>query len=340
MLANERLQRWLKFGIALAISLIFSAIFLSSIDLNEVGSALADADYVFVVPALALFAASLVARSQRWAYLLEARHRLGWRELLPSLLVGYAGNNLLPLRAGELLRAQHLADHQRVPRMETFGTLMAERLFDGLILAVFVLWGLLLVDVGTAYLGLGLLLFGLAITGFIVCTALALKPGVAEWVANLPLPFVSSRARQVMVDLGNSFLQGFAALKTPQRFALAAAASVVAWVLELGMYWLISMAFDLDASFITIASAGSAANVALSLPSAQGGVGPFHVVATESLLKFGILKQSAAAYAIALHIFLIVPVSIVGLLVLWRSTLRGDTRSLPREAPAPVSATE
>ena len=92
------------------------------------------------------------------------------------------------------------------------------------------------------------------------------------------------------------------------------------------MYWLISVAFRLDVSFISVAFAGSAANVALSLPSAQGGVGPFHLTATEALVKFGVLKDSAAAYAIALHIFLMVPVSIVGLIVFWRSTLPGRRR--------------
>jgi uncharacterized protein (TIRG00374 family) len=333
MLTNDRAKRWLKFGVALAISVVFSVFFIRSIDLDAVASALAEADYVYVVPALALFGLSLIARSLRWSYLLEPRHGLGWRDLLPSLLVGYAGNNLLPLRAGELLRAQHLMDHKRVPRMETFGTLMMERLYDGLILAVLVLWGLLLVGVGTAYLGLGLLLFGAAIAGFVVCTALALRPGVARWVAGLPLPFISDRGREIAVSLGESFLAGLSSLKTPRRAVLAGACSIATWLLELAMYWLVSVAFDLHASFLTIAFAGAAANVALSLPSAQGGVGPFHVVATEALLKSGVVRQSAAAYAIALHIFLVVPVSVVGLVVLWRSTLQPAQRPVLPATP-------
>src|SRR5690348_2178792 len=117
---GERAKRWLKILVALAVSVLFTALFITSIDVDAVLDALADADYVFVPPALALFALSLVARAVRWQVLLQPDRDESWRHLLPSLIVGYAGNNLLPLRAGELLRAQHLMDHRHVPRMQTF----------------------------------------------------------------------------------------------------------------------------------------------------------------------------------------------------------------------------
>jgi uncharacterized protein (TIRG00374 family) len=332
-LANERVRRWLKFFVALAVSVFFSVLFIRSVDLDEVVDALAGADYVYVAPALALFAASLAIRALRWRYLLEPEHALTWQELLPSLLVGYAGNNLLPLRAGEILRAQHLAERYGVARMQTFGTLMMERLFDGLALATFVLWGLLVVDIGTAYLGAGLALAGVTAAGLVVCTLLAQRGDVIDRLTALPIPFLSTQARRVAASLGESFLSGFSVLRDLRRFVLATVTSAVAWLLELGMYWLISMAFDLDASFITIAFAGAAANVALSLPSAQGGVGPFQYVATQALLKFSVAQDAAAAYALALHFFLVVPVSLVGLAVLWRATIANARRSAPA-APA------
>lgn len=325
MAGDGRGQRWLKFLVALAVSVVFSALFIRSIDIDAVGDALADADYIYVAPALALFAVSLFFRALRWRYLLAPARSLTWRELMPSLLVGYAGNNLLPLRAGELLRAQHLSDHHGVARMHTFGTLMMERLFDGLVLATFVLWGLVVVDIGTAYLGVGLVLLAASLSGFVICTLLALNPTVATRLASLP--FLPERLRAPLVGLGESFLQGFSVLTCPSRFGLAAVTTAAAWGFEMGMYALIGRAFDLHASFLGIAFAGSAANVAMSLPSAQGGVGPFQYFCTQALLKFEIAKNAAAAYSLALHIFLVVPVSLVGLLVLWRSTLPGARRA-------------
>ncbi|MPZ49387.1 MAG: flippase-like domain-containing protein [Dehalococcoidia bacterium] len=326
MPGSERLQRWLKFLVAIGISVFFSILFIRSVDLDAVGKALSDANYLYVLPALGLFALSVAMRALRWRYFLLPGFDLGWRALLPSVLIGYAGNNLLPLRAGELVRAQHLSDRFGVPRMQTFGALLMERLFDGFLLATFVLWGLLLVDIGKGYLGLGLALAAGTAVGGVTCFLLARRPGFADWLAALPIPFVTTWLRGQIAGLGASFFQGFSVLTSPGRFAGASVTSVVAWGLELAMYWLIAEAFALDASLITVAFAGAAANVSLSLPSAQGGVGPFEVFATEALARFDVAKDAAAAYALALHFFLIVPVSLVGLAVLWRSTLTGTRR--------------
>jgi uncharacterized protein (TIRG00374 family) len=326
---------WLKFVVALAVSIVFSALFVLSIDIREVGEALADADYVYVVPALALFAASLVVRALRWRYFLLPEQDVSARRLLPSLLVGYAGNNLLPLRAGELLRAQHAAEREGIARMHTFGTLMMERLFDGAVLATFVLWGLLLAGSGAAYLSLGLILAGLSLAGFVVCFAITLRPDLPAVISRLPVPFFTPWVRGEIEKLGTSFFGGFSVLRSGPRFGAAVATSVGAWGLELGMYWLISEGFDLNASLITIAFAGSAANVAMSLPAAQGGVGPFQYTATKALGEVGIAGGAAGAYALALHIFLVVPVSLVGLLVLWRTAQPGLRR---RAVATPVEA--
>ena len=327
MVASERFKRWLKLVVALAFTIFFSYLFIDGIDLDEVSEALAGANYLFVIPALALFAASLVFRALRWRYFLLPERDLTWRELLPSLLVGYAGNNLLPLRAGELLRAQYLAQHQGVARMQTFGTLLMERLFDGFVLATFLLWGLLLAGAGAAYLGVGLALAGLTTGGFVFCFLVAHYPRLPARFAALPLPFLTPWLREQIAGLGTSFLHGFGVLKSSRRFVLAALTSGAAWGLELGMYWLISRAFELDASLITIAFAGSAANVAMSLPAAQGGIGPFQYFATEALLEFGVAPAAAAAYALALHIFRVVPVILVGRIVLWRAALPGGRRA-------------
>src|SRR3972149_6059717 len=149
------LKRHLRFFITIAVSVIFAALFLLSVDLDAVFESLGAADYAYVAPALGLFAVSVASRSLRWRCFLLPASDLTWRQLLPSVLIGYAGNNLLPLRAGELVRAQHLADRFAVPRMRTLGALIMERLFDGAVLATFLLWGLLLADAGTAYLGAG-----------------------------------------------------------------------------------------------------------------------------------------------------------------------------------------
>jgi uncharacterized protein (TIRG00374 family) len=334
MPASERTSHWLKLIVLVAVSVLFSALFLLSIDLGDVLDALESADYAYVVPGLLLFAVSVVFRSLRWSVFVAPHHQLSTRQMLPSVLIGYAGNNLLPLRAGELVRAEYLWEHLGVPRMRTFGALLMERLFDGATLAVFVLWGLLLVDSGAGYLTLGLLLLVGALGGFALCTLVANRPQVLNTFGRIRVPFVRDRIREQIGALSGSFLSGFSVLTNPGRFLVALVATIGAWGFELAMYWFVARAFDLDASLVTIAFAGAAANVGLSVPLAQGGVGAFQILATEALVKSHVPHAAAAAYALALHFFLIVPVSLVGLVVLWRTTIPSGSRSRAETAVA------
>jgi uncharacterized membrane protein YbhN (UPF0104 family) len=104
------ISNWLKFGVALPIRLLFAWLFVRGLDLDEVADSLRSANYAWVAPALALFAVSVAFRAARWRYFLLPTNDLTWRQLLPSVLIGYAGNNLLPLRAGELVRGFQRSD--------------------------------------------------------------------------------------------------------------------------------------------------------------------------------------------------------------------------------------
>jgi hypothetical protein len=208
-----------------------------------------------------------------------------------------------------------------------------ERLFDAAVLAAFLLWGLLVAGSGTAYLGAGVLLAAAAAVGFLLTALAAANPGLPAKAASLPM--LPPRLRREVAGLGGSFVGGFSVLTRASWFSGAAVTSVVAWALELGMYVLIAEAFDLGASVTAIAFAGAAANVSLSLPLAQGGVGLFEVAATEALREFGVADNAAAAYSLALHFFLIVPVSLVGLAVLWRTTVSGRRKPAAPAVEAP-----
>jgi uncharacterized protein (TIRG00374 family) len=329
---SGRWGRWLKFIGALGVSAVFTALFLMNTDLGAVADALAGADYVYVIPALGLFALSLAARALRWQYLYRPHRDVAWPRLLPSLLVGYAGNNLLPLRAGELLRAQHINEREAVPRMVSFGTFIMERFFDFMVLSGLVLAGIVVSGEGGGYLLAGALLFAATVSGFAVAVYFANKPSQARRLISRPWPLTPEKLREQLADLAESFLLGCSCLTARRLFAAVATATVVAWGLELGMYWVLTQAFALHASVMSIAFAGCAANVALSLPAAQGGIGPFDLTAKKALQAFSVVGPAVQAYVVALHIFLVAPVSLVGLLVLWRSAMP------VAPAPAPVSA--
>src|SRR3990172_5613676 len=116
---------------------LFLGLFFWRTDLGELGDALAQAIYWWVVPAVAIWFLSAAFRSLRWHYLLRRLASLSTRSLYPIVIIGCMANNLLPLRTGELVRAYVLGERHGVSKMSTLGTIAVERVFDGVVLVGF-----------------------------------------------------------------------------------------------------------------------------------------------------------------------------------------------------------
>ena len=87
---------------------------------------------------------SHLSRAYRWKYLLSP---LGYQprfiNSVLAVLIAYIANLGIP-RSGEILRATTLSSYEKIPFEKTFGTIVAERLVDLLILMGFVLTALVL----------------------------------------------------------------------------------------------------------------------------------------------------------------------------------------------------
>ena len=57
-------------------------------------------------------------------------------------MIGYFGNNIFPLRGGELLRTFYISEKNNLTKSEVFGSIVLERIFD--LLGLFFVFLLLL----------------------------------------------------------------------------------------------------------------------------------------------------------------------------------------------------
>ncbi len=89
------------------------------------------------------------------------------------------------------------------------------------------------------------------------------------------------------------------------------------WVTVAGVYYIIGQAFDIQEGFGTYLLVTAAANLSLSIPSSQGGVGLFELSVRETLVFSGVDTPLATAYAIVLHAVLLFTMICVGLVSLW-----------------------
>ncbi|WP_370424523.1 YbhN family protein [Tenacibaculum dicentrarchi] len=102
----------------------------SKISLNVLVQYFKDANYSWI--ALGLFFAILshLSRAYRWKFLLEPMgYKPDFGNSTLAVLVGYLVNLALP-RAGEVSRAAVLANYEDIPFEKGFGTIVAERIAD------------------------------------------------------------------------------------------------------------------------------------------------------------------------------------------------------------------
>lgn len=316
-----RLFRTRRFWIGTAVSLVFIALFLWKTDVREIADAFRQANYAIAVASLPVFFLSIWVRTIRWRYLMRPVADVPTRRLYPVAIIGLMANNLIPARAGELVRAYVLGERERVSKVASLGTIAVDRLFDGLTLVP------MLVVIG-AVTGFSQDLRELAIVmAALFGAALVVLMLAASWesgrevLLRFSLRFLPGRLHDRVESIARSFLDGLRALRNPLDLGLAWTMSLLSWSLEATMYYIVGIAFSLRADFHEYLMVTAAANLAISVLATQGGLGPFEFFSQQTLVFFGVEQGKAAAYSIALHALLLVPVIVIGLYLLWAINL-------------------
>ncbi len=99
-------------------------------ELNNIKLALGQANYFWIIISLIVSAFSHFFRALRWQLLLEPLHyKPGIFNTFCAVIIGYFANLALP-RLGEITRCGVLARYEKIPFVQGFGSVIAERTFD------------------------------------------------------------------------------------------------------------------------------------------------------------------------------------------------------------------
>ena len=354
-----------RFWLGFAISLVFLGFFFFRTDFPGIRTAFAEANYALALASLPVYFLGIWVRTIRWQYLLRPVARIPVGRLFPVVIIGLTANNLIPARAGELVRAYILGERERVSKAAALGTIAVDRLFDGLtlipmlvIVAAFVggseEFSLPLVDLSVDYFGLSVVmavLFGGALS---VLFLLAFSETWRERIDRLIMTLTPVRLRPRIAGLAQPFYKGLEALRSPVDLTIAWVLSGISWALEATMYYMVGLAFGIDAGFHIYLLATAAANLAISVIASQGGIGPFELVTKQTFIAavFGGAAATTAevdlatAYAIGLHALVLLPVIGVGLYFLGTMGLslgdifRRSTAASPEPVPSAMPPRE
>jgi glycosyltransferase 2 family protein len=315
--------------IGLAVGLL--AVFLRNADLGRVWASVTSARADFLLLAVVVTCGTFVIRAERWQYLLGPLGATRFSTVFRATVIGFAASAVLPARAGEVIRPYLLARREGLSATAAFATIVVERVLDLvavlLLMAAFLIWfdpGLEARDsaVFQAIRFGGLVMAPVAVGTLLLMFFMAGHPeSLHRWVlkAEAVLP---ARLATMIARFAQTFAEGFAVVRRPERLVAALAWSIVLWIAIAAGIWAVSVAFGVAMPFTGAWLMLAPLVVGVAVPT-PGGVGGFHEAYRIGATGFfGADNDIAVGAAIVLHAISVGPVIIAGLLFIVQDGLK------------------
>lgn len=274
-------------------------------------------------PAIFLFAfllqmSSYFIRSLRWYILLSAEKPIGIINVFWGTMSGYLGNNLLPARAGELIRTLAIGNNTGLSKTFIIGTILVECGMDVIFL---VLVGLISFNNMSALPEWFLRgRKSIAILGLILLGGILLAPRMEKLLQSGVkwLPWLSENSKSRILIFIQKILSGMRALQQSGRLVGFVVLTLIIWAIDAFFITQIGLALHLSISvalaFLLLAALG----LSSAIPSTPGYIGVYQFVTVNVLVPFGFSQSQALAFIIALQAISFCSVILFGFIGLWQ----------------------
>ena len=331
---------WVGFGLS-AFLIWFT---LRDVDIGEVWTAMRSADLLLLGASIFVATFGFLFRALRWKVLLhpvEPNTRL--HDRWAAVNIAFMANNLLPARAGEFARAFSFARLEpRVSVSAAFGSLVVERVLDGLVLAAFLVGAVMMPSFPDVELGGGfmailksavVLLGGVGVVLALLLAFPTRVVGLTEGIARRVLP---DRAALRVIEALEAFLQSLGVIRSPVLLTKAMAWTVFFWAWHGLSFWLGMEAFGIDAGPVAAYFTEAVVGFGVALPAAPGFFGTFHASAAFALdTVYQAGEVPTLAFAYGYHMGGFIPVTLIGL---WYARSIGMSLGDVRDSEAKVEA--
>ena len=229
-------------------------------------------------------------RGLRWKWLFKENASPTITSLYRAELIGYFGNNILPLRLGELLRSYIVGKENSLSKSFVFGTVVLERMMDTLALASFTL--LLLLTYPLEGDVKGYVMWG-GIISFVLIAGLLI-------IINRIEIFQTENKIFIIIK---KILDGLSSIKKEMVIPVIIS-SLILWSIYLLDVYLLQKAFQFNLSWLEILAVLVISSLALSIPSSPGMIGTFHAAVKYTMVDlFAYSANDGNSFAILMHAY-------------------------------------
>ncbi|GAB3194816.1 uncharacterized protein (TIRG00374 family) [Pontibacter aydingkolensis] len=335
----KQLLSFLKYALLLGVSAFLMWYALKELDFQKMWAELKNTNYVWIGVSLLMGIAAYMSRAFRWhMQIMPTGYNPSLLHTYRAMMVGYLANLVLP-RMGEVVRCSVLKRSDNVPVNTGFGTVIAERLIDMvmLLLAIGITFLVEFNRIRDFFLGL----FTDKYTGLehamnSLYWVFWVLLGAAAVILFILLRYLSRLRKNAYFKKVVSFVKGmlkgvFSITKLDNQVAFWGH-TVFVWLMYYGMSMVVFFALPATSdlgwgaglSVLVIGSLGMAAPV-------QGGIGVYHLLVQATLLLYGVPKEAGMAYALLAHTSQTLLVVIMGVLSFVASMLHRPQHTMAEE---------
>lgn len=304
--------------VSVILAVLFLYLTLHNLDWRIFFVTLKNAQYIYL-PAMFLWSSvGFLIRALRLRVLLSSERVLPISNVFWANMAGYLANNILPARAGELVRAAYLARQNNISISYALAVGLVERLMD--LIALIVLGSLALSSTGIVSPAFQNALKGVSAMGLIGLTAIFVLPYFGQFANRLIMAFpVLKEIYKIKLDhFLQQFLVGLKSLHSFTRVAQFIGLTGLIWLMDaIGVVllgYILKIPLQLQQAFVLLAALG----LSSAIPSTPGYVGVYQFVAVTTLEPFGISRADALAFILISQILGYTVVGFWGLLSLWQ----------------------
>ncbi|WP_372473998.1 YbhN family protein [Capnocytophaga sp. ARDL2] len=243
-----------------------------------------NAHYQYILLSLLFMKLSQASRAIRWSYAIQhLGYKTNFIANFIAISIGYMVNLTIP-RSGEISRALILKKHKNIPFDKAFGTIVAERIVDFILLATLCFTGLLL-----NYK----LLYQFALQ-FINIRQLSLLLTITAIIGITILYFLlkTKKVRKFF----NGFIEGlYSILKMKKRMPFILH-SLFIWVAFILSFYFGTLAIDGTSQLSANAILASFITGSIVISFTNGGIGAFPLLIGQILLSYHIPLEDGTAF--------------------------------------------
>jgi len=324
------------------LSALFLYLAFREVDFQRTVGTILSADVSWLLFAVVITFLQFLIRTWRWRILLDPLKKTDFNNRFLSVLIGFAANCILPARLGEFIRANSLGQVEKISKSATFATIVIERLFDGFVLLLVLVCGLIYTTFpeklsyiskslqgSAAFLFFAYLLLIIFIIGFKYRTDLFII------IIDRLLFFISIKLRRKLTEIIRDFSQGLSPVKGIDSWIMLIFWSVLLWAFSLFQIQLIESSIGIELPFIATFIVLAMASMGVMIPSAPGFIGTFHLSVQYGFMFYGVSNEEALSAAILLHASFFFPTILFGcfaFIIMQAKNGKVDVKSMTRDS--------